>query len=154
MSGFEIINPGILTLIQDEGRYDYSHIGLTTSGVMDEFAYNYLNKILDNKQNTNVLEICFPSLCLTATQSTTIAITGADLGLTINGKYCPPWSTYKIYKDDVLKFTKSILGLRAYLGVKGGFLIAKEFGSNSTTIKEKLGGISGEALKKSDFLPY
>ncbi|MGD9625868.1 MAG: hypothetical protein AB7D41_13375 [Arcobacter sp.] len=45
-------------------------------------------------------------------------------------------------------------GNRVYLAVFGGFDIKKEFGSNSTTIKEKLGGIVGDKLKKGDILPF
>ena len=152
MSAFIVSNPGIMTIFQDMGRYSYAHIGVTQSGAMDEFAYLWANKLLDNDNNEAVLEICFASFELQSIGYTTIAITGADISLEINGKYKKPWSTYHIKPNDTLKFTKFKNGLRAYLGVKGGFVLKKEFGSYSTTIKEKLGGINGQALKKDDIL--
>ena len=154
MSGFEIINPGILTLIQDKGRFSYAHIGVTSSGCMDEYAYFWANKLLGNAKDCNVLEIAFPSFSVKASSDISISITGADLSLSINGKYSKPWSTYNIKKGDILKFCKSLKGVRAYLAVKGGFLLEKDFDSYSTTIKEGLGAIKGRALIKSDFLPY
>jgi biotin-dependent carboxylase-like uncharacterized protein len=119
---------------------------------MDEFAYFLANKLLDNNLNEAVLEICFASLELESKGYTTICITGADISLEINGVYKKPWHTYHIKENDTLKFTKFKNGLRAYLAVKGGFILKREFGSYSTTIKEKLGGIDGRALKKNDIL--
>lgn len=40
------------------------------------------------------------------------------------------------------------------MAVFGGFDIKKEFGSNSVTIKENLGGLDGNKLKKGDILPF
>jgi biotin-dependent carboxylase-like uncharacterized protein len=154
VSGFRVINPSILTLIQDIGRFSYANIGITQSGAMDEFAYFLANKLLDNSLNKAAIEICFASLKLISLGQTTISITGADISLHINGVYKKPWATYKIKKDDILEFRKLKDGLRAYLGVKNGFKFKKEFGSCSTTIKEKLGGINGEAIKKDDILPF
>ena len=51
----EVINKPILTTIQDMGRFSYAHIGVSTSGVMDEYAYMYANRILSNLSGTNAL---------------------------------------------------------------------------------------------------
>ena len=54
----------------------------------------------------------------------------------------------------LLKIGKILDGVKVYLGVKDGFDIKKEFGSNSTTIKESLGGLTGDKLKNGDVLEY
>lgn len=154
MSGFEVIKPGILSLIQDKGRFGFMSIGVTTSGAIDEYAYLWANYLLANEANTNTLEIAFSGLTLKATANTSISITGADINFSINEQIKKPWRTYNIRKGDILKFSKNANGQRAYLAVKGGFLLDKEFGSNSTTLKESLGGIEGRALKKDDFLAF
>ena len=151
-SGFEVIHGGIFTLIQDRGRFGFNSLGVSTSGVMDEYAYLYANKLLENDLETNVLEVLFTGLTLKATSSFVISITGADLSFSINDKSFTSWQTFNIKKDDILTFKKSILGQRAYLAVKNGFDIKKEFGSCATTIKESLGGLTGKVLKKGDFL--
>ena len=36
---FEILRPGINTTIQDEGRYNLYHIGVSVSGAIDQRNY-------------------------------------------------------------------------------------------------------------------
>ena len=48
---FEVIKPGILSTLQDWGRYGYQHIGLTTGGPMDEHAFCWANWLLENEMN-------------------------------------------------------------------------------------------------------
>lgn len=153
MNGFEVLSPGILTLLEDRGRFGYMSKGITTSGAIDEFAYLWGNHLLDNDLYGNSLEIAFSGLKLKANIDTAVAVTGANLNFSINDKEYKPWQTFNIKCGDILKFSKNIDGQRAYLTVKDAFMIPKEFGSNSTTLKEGLGGIDGKALKKGDFLP-
>lgn len=154
MSGFEVVNPGILTLLQDKGRFGLMDIGVTNSGAIDEFAFLWANYLLENKLDTNLLEIAFSGLTLRSNGTTCISITGADLDFSINNIKKKPWQCFNIKDGDIIKFSKNISGQRAYLSVKDGFLLEKEFNSNSTTLKEKLGGIEGRAIKKADFLPF
>ena len=151
---FEITNNPILTTIQDKGRFGYSHLGVTNSGVMDEYAYIVANRLLNNPLDTNILEITLSNLELIASIETKIAITGANCDFFINDEKKEIWQTYSIKKGDILKVGKIYEGNWVYLAVVGGFDIKKEFGSNSTTITESLGGLDGDKLKKGDILPY
>ena len=150
----ELVNNPILVMLQDKGRFGYSEIGVTNSGVMDEYAYLSANKMLGNSLETNILEIAFSNVIFKVNASTQIAITGAFCEFFINDVLKECWQTHNIKVGDTLKIGKILNGIRVYLAVKGGFDIKKEFGSNSTTIKEKLGGINGEKLKKGDILPF
>uniref|UniRef100_UPI004048B35D 5-oxoprolinase subunit C family protein n=1 Tax=Aliarcobacter sp. TaxID=2321116 RepID=UPI004048B35D len=150
----EVINNPIFVTLQDNGRYGYANIGVTNSGVMDEYAYLVANKMLGNPLDTNILEISFSNVILKATKDTQIAITGAICELFINESLKKCWKTHTIKAGDIIKIGKILSGNRVYLGVHGGFNIKKEFGSNSTTIKENLGGLSGDKLKKDDILPF
>ncbi len=149
MTSFKIIKAGIMTLIQDLGRFEYSNIGITSSGASDEYAYNMANLLLDNTYGTNALEISFSSLKMQALGDTIISITGANLSFYINDIFCKPWSTYKIKKGDILHFTKKVSGQKAYLAVKDGFILEKELGSYSTNIKEGLGLVLKENMNLS-----
>lgn len=151
---FKVIKAGIFTTLQDRGRFSFTHLGVTNSGVMDEYSALAAQKLLDNSLNTNILEITFADVKLQALKSTSISITGAFCEFYINDELKPTWQVYKITKNDVIKITKITDGQRVYLAVKNGFDIKKEFGSNSTTIKESLGGISGSQIKNGDTLPY
>ena len=43
MSSIDVMNGGILTTIQDSGRYGYQELGIPTSGVMDDYNYRLAN---------------------------------------------------------------------------------------------------------------
>jgi biotin-dependent carboxylase-like uncharacterized protein len=150
----EILNKQVFTLLQDKGRFSYSAIGVTHSGVMDEYAYLVLNKLLDNPKDSNVLEMSFSNNSFKVHKKTIIAITGAYCEFYINDIAQKTWQTYTVKVGDVLKVGKITDGVKVYLGVKNGFVIKKEFGSNSTTIKENLGGLNGDKLKQGDILEY
>ena len=155
MSGFKVINAGIMTQVQDLGRFGFTKVGIANSGASDVYAYNIANMLLGNPLNTNALEISFSNLTLQAQEQTVISITGANLSLHINEQLVTPWQTYKINKNDILKFRKKISGQKAYLAVAGGFKLEKELNSFSTTIKEELGTVLQNGMdlefEKQDF---
>jgi len=151
---FEVIKAGIFTTLQDRGRFSFTHLGVTNSGLADEYSALAAQKLLDNKLNTNILEIAFPNLELKSTANTTLSITGAFCEFFINNELKKTWQLHKIKKGDILRVGKFLEGQRVYLAVKNGFDIPKEFGSNSTTIKESLGGIRGRQIKNGDTLLF
>lgn len=53
----KVINPGILTTIQDQGRKNYRSFGVPISGVMDHYAANCANYLLGNSEKEAVIEI-------------------------------------------------------------------------------------------------
>jgi len=153
MSGFTVKQPGLLTLVQDRGRFGAHNLGLTTGGPLDTLAYDWANRLLCNDNNATCLEVSFGGLSLEASVDTTIAITGAKKPCKINGKDIEQWHTHSIKKGDLLEMGFAHEGVRAYLAVAGGFDIAPSFGSSSTVVREKIGGIHGDKLQADDQLP-
>jgi biotin-dependent carboxylase-like uncharacterized protein len=151
---FIVLNNPILTTIQDRGRFGLTHLGITTSGAADMFAYTMANKLLDNSKDTNALEIFHGHITLKATKATTIALAGASGDIFINKTQVTPWKTYKIKANDIIKITQLNSGMILYLSVKNGFEIPKVLNSNTTTIKESLGGIDGNKIQKGNELTY
>ncbi|PML81891.1 biotin-dependent carboxyltransferase family protein [Enterovibrio norvegicus] len=153
---FNVINPGMLTLIEDSGRQGFQHLGITTGGPMDEHAFYWANRLLGNSPDASQLEITFGQLQLVANAAISVAITGADLAARLNDKPIQPWCTYALKKGDTLAFGAPVNGLRAYLAVVGGFQVEEKLGSASTVKREQLGGLSGngDPLKKGDVLHF
>jgi biotin-dependent carboxylase-like uncharacterized protein len=143
---FKIILSGIFSTIQDQGRNGYKHLGITQSGAMDEYAYLWSQKLLDNK-NCNALEVMV-GLKIKVQKETTISVCGADLSFSINGVSQSTWQTHNIKKGDILSFPKKLMGQRTYLAVKGGFISEKKYGSYATTLKESI----GSKVKRGDIL--
>ena len=153
MSGFRVIQPGMLTLITDGGRYGCHRIGLTTGGPLDPTAFMWANRLCSNEINTTALELTVGGLVLEANTSTSIALTGAEMPLKINGEEVERWQTHPVKAGDRIEVGFSTAGARAYLAVAGGFDIAPQFGSTATVTREKLGGLNGNKLDAEDQLP-
>lgn len=152
----ELTNPGFLSLIQDYGRYGLQRQGITQGGPLDEHAYLWANRLLNNHYNAAQIEISVGGFVARFTRATMIAICGADLSASLNGQALAVWQSHYVKAGDELRFASPKRGLRAYLAVKGGFSIAPHLGSCATVLREKLGGLhqNGAALAKKDSLPY
>lgn len=153
MTGLKVIKPGVLSTIQDWGRYGQRQNGLSTGGPIDEHAFLWANHLLGNPGNSATIEITV-GLCVFESQcNTMISICGADMGLTINNAPAANWSTHVIKVGDTLHFRSARTSLRAYLAIKSGFNIEPIFGSCATVAREQLGGINGLPLQENDLLP-
>jgi biotin-dependent carboxylase-like uncharacterized protein len=152
MKVFEVVNPGMLTTVQDLGRNGYQKYGLAVSGSVDHYAHRVANILVSNPQNAAVLEITLFGLKLVALESTVIAITGGDLYPTVNNQPVATWSSIKINKGDEIQFKGCKSGCRAYLAVAGGIDVPLFFGSRSTDVVGKFGGVEGRGLEKGDLL--
>ncbi len=153
MSGFIVRQPGLLSLLQDRGRFGAHRLGLTTGGPLDIVAFYWANRLLDNDANATCIEIGFGGLELEAEIATSFTITGAEAPCKLNGDSLPQWQTLDIRPGDRLEIGFASRGTRAYLGVRGGFEIAPSFGSSSTVVREKIGGLNGDKLQAGDRLP-
>ncbi|MGH7342071.1 MAG: biotin-dependent carboxyltransferase family protein, partial [Candidatus Rokuibacteriota bacterium] len=81
-----------------------------------------------------------------------IALTGADMPLTVNGAEAPAWTTLPLRPGDVVKMGAARAGVRAYLALSGGLDVASVLGSRATYLRGRLGGLDGRALRKEDRL--
>ncbi len=154
MSGLKVIKSGILTLIQDRGRFNFNHLGVSNSGFLDEYSALWANKLLDNNLNDPLLEILFGQVEFQVTADTNIAITGAKCEFYINDVEKTIWQNHFIKAGDSIKIGKVLNGNRVYLSIKNGFCLKEEFGSVSTSVKEKLGGLDGNKIKTNDTLEF
>ncbi len=153
MSGFSVKQPGLLSLLQDRGRFGAHNLGLTTGGPLDSLAFDWANRLLHNDANATCLEISFGGLVLEAELDTSIVITGATAPCKLNGEAITQWQTQPIHTGDKLEIGFATAGTRSYLAVNGGFDIRASFGSSSTVVREKIGGLHGDKLQAGDHLP-
>ncbi|MCB1668149.1 MAG: biotin-dependent carboxyltransferase family protein [Porticoccaceae bacterium] len=152
MSGLKVLRPGILCLIQDQGRFGQHRFGLTNGGPLDMTAFNWANRLCENEPGTTALELSVGGLVLEAQQSVRFAITGAAAPLKVNGERREQWRSHRLQKGDVIEVGYASVGLRLYLAVTGGFQVAPRLGSTATVVREGIGGLNGQALKANDCL--
>jgi biotin-dependent carboxylase-like uncharacterized protein len=149
---FEVTRPGLLTTVQDLGRYGYQQYGVPVSGAMDSFALRVGNLLVDNDEGEAGLEITLVGPELKILEDTVIAITGGDLDPTLDGKPLPMWETVLIKKGSKIAFQAPKSGCRAYLTVTGGIDVPKLMEGKSTYIKAQIGGLEGRTLRGGDRL--
>ncbi len=153
MTGFLVKKAGVLSLLQDEGRFGYQQLGLTQGGPVDKMAFYWANRLCQNKLSSTAIEISIGGLSLLAQGKAKIALTGANMPLFINGEKKALWQSHAINVGDVIELGFAQQGLRAYLAVSGGFQIKTSFGSSATVCREGIGGLHGGKLETGDFLP-
>ncbi|MEI2416250.1 biotin-dependent carboxyltransferase family protein [Orrella sp. JC864] len=149
----KVLKPGMLSTFQDLGRYGSQHLGIPVAGAMDPVAHRLANLLVGNETDHATLEItlagpllCFESPCC-------IALTGAELGATLNGRPLPLNRPAAVRAGDLLAFGARGSGTRAYLAVRGGWLLDGMMGSDSTYLRSGFGGFRGRALAKGDCVP-
>lgn len=148
----EIISAGMLSTVQDLGRFKVMKNGFTQSGVMDAYSTKIANKLCKNDINAPVVEMTMLGITAKFKGEHIFAISGGIFDVSLNNK---PVRTNKAYiaKDgDVLSIKGAKQGLRCYLAVAGGFDVPLFMGSASTNLKINVGGFNGRKLKAGDIL--
>lgn len=153
MSGMRVLSPGILSLIQDQGRRGHYRLGLTDGGPLDPVAHALCNRLLQNPADAASVEVTLGGLELEVGVDTWICVTGATTPLSINGRERPRWQTLRVSAGDRVALGHAESGCRAYLGVANGFRVPRVFGSCATVLREGLGGLNGDRLQEGDTLP-
>ena len=152
MGVIEVIEPGLLTTVQDMGRYGYLHHGVPASGAMDTVALRMANILTGNPEDEACLEVTLAGPRLHFRSPALVAISGADLSPSLNDAPAPMWESFLARQGDVLSFGEHRSGTRAYVAVAGGFDVPMVMGSKSTFMKAAIGGFKGRALEAGDML--
>ena len=149
---FSVLEPGLLTTIQDLGRPGAVASGVPPAGAMDRFAHAAANLLVGNDRNSATLECTLSGPGLLALRSCLVAVTGADLGAEVNGREAPMWTGIFLAAGDRLSFAGRRSGMRAYVAVSGGLDGERWLGSRSTYLLVGRGGMQGRGLKVGDEL--
>jgi biotin-dependent carboxylase-like uncharacterized protein len=148
----EVLQPGVLTTVQDLGRYGFSQFGVPPSGALDAFSLRVGNLLVGNPEGNACLEITLMGLKLKVLREIVIAITGGDLSPTLNGEGLEMWKTHLVIEGDLIEFKGVRRGCRAYLAICGGFDVPPLMESKSTYLSGKFGGYEGRPLRRGDIL--
>jgi antagonist of KipI len=149
---FKVLRPGLLSTIQDLGRYGYQKYGVNVAGAMDTMAMRIGNILTGNAETEAVLEMTLTGPTLEFSSDTLIALTGADFAAVIDGVRVKLNRPIAVKAGAVLKFSSAKKGCRGYLAVAGGYNVPEVMNSKSTYLRGNLGGFKGRALKKGDLV--
>jgi antagonist of KipI len=146
----EILNPGLLTTIQDKGRVGWQAHGVSVSGAADSYSMMIANALVGNDGDAPIIEFVMVAPTLFFSRDCVVATAGANFSFTIDDIPLPNGRPVKIFAGSTLKGGRSSRGAYGYLGVSGGMCIDKLMGSASTDTGSHFGGIAGRRLKSSD----
>lgn len=153
MSHVHVIRPGLLTTIQDEGRWGYQSSGVSVAGPMDPCAHRIVNALVGNARSAASLEITLLGPELEFEDERVVAVGGADFDVTLNNHPMPRNTAWVAPAGALLRFGARHRGARAYLGIEGGLAVPPIFGSRATHLAGAMGGIHGRVLEAGDRLP-
>jgi antagonist of KipI len=147
-----IQSAGLLTTVQDSGRFGYQRYGMPAGGAMDPFSFLLANALVGNRPDAACLETTYSGPEIVFTADGAIAITGADMRPCKNGKAIQVNKTIFVKSGDILSFRDLKYGCRSYIAFAGGILVPRVMGSYSTYLRAKIGGFEGRALRTGDEL--
>lgn len=150
---FTVLRAGLLTTVQDDGRWGYQSEGVPVSGAMDRVSHHVANALVGNRVGAATLEVTLVGPTLRAECAARVAVAGADLDFTVAGRAVAPMEWADCRPGDVLGFGTRRRGTRAYLGIEGGVATPPVLGSRSTHTMSGLGGLQGRALRAGDRIP-
>jgi antagonist of KipI len=138
---------GLLTTVQDCGRWGYQARGVPVAGPMDLFSHRLANAIVGNRADAATLEVTLTGPQLEFADDRIVAVTGAEFD------NVPSGTSFPVSPGQLLAFGARRRGARAYIAITGGLDVPVVLGSRATHLPSKMGGFEGRALKAGDELP-
>ena len=152
MPRLHVIKAGMLTTVQDRGRWGLQAQGVPVAGPMDPCSHRLANALAGNEPGAATLEVTLVGPELEFDDERVVAVAGAEFELIVDGRPAP-LGAFVVGAGSRLRFGRRARGARAYLAIAGGVAVPPVFGSRATHLTSAMGGLDGRALKAGDELP-
>ncbi len=147
-----VLRPGLLTTVQDLGRWGKQRYGVGVGGAMDPFALRMANLLVGNDEGAAAIEMTLLGPTLQFERDTLIALCGGEFRPTMGNQVLRTWRPIVMGPGAVVNFGSAVSGCRGYLAIAGGVDVPLVLGSRSTYLHGRFGGYKGRALKVGDLL--
>ncbi|WP_029289786.1 biotin-dependent carboxyltransferase family protein [Cellulomonas sp. HZM] len=149
-TALEVVDPGVLALVQDLGRPGWAHVGVGRSGAADPAALRRANRLVGNPEGAAGIEALLGGLTVRALGPVTLALCGAPGEATVDGRPVGRDTVLEVPDGAVVHVALPGAGLRTYLAVRGGVDVPAVLGSRSS---DALAGVGPVPLSAGDVLP-
>lgn len=153
MTALTITRPGLLTTVQDLGRWGHQHLGVPVAGPMDWYSHRLANRLVGNSDEDAALEVTLIGPELTSNGDVVCAVAGAAFELTCGDRPVLSNAPFVLPRGARLRFRSRAAGARATLAVAGGIDVDPVLGSRATSLISRTGPFGGRALTAGDVLP-
>jgi len=151
--GVVVVKPGMLTTVQDAGRWGLQARGVPVGGPMDGVSHRLANALVRNAPGAAGLEITLLGPELEFDDERVVAVAGAQFDLLLDGRTMPSNAPFIVSAGARLRFGARRVGARAYVAISGGIAVPPTLGSRATHLISGMGGVAGRALAAGDVLP-
>ena len=151
-SAILVRRPGLLTTVQDLGRWGHQALGVPVAGPMDVYSHRLSNLLVGNPPDAAGLEITLIGPELEFEAAALVAVCGAEFDLSANDQTIPHGTAVVLSAGTRLQFGRRHAGARAYLAIAGGVQTPILLGSRATHLVSAMGGINGRPLAAGDRL--
>jgi biotin-dependent carboxylase-like uncharacterized protein len=127
----KIITPGLHTLVVDQGRPSFRHLGVPVGGAADRFSLALGNALAGNQDNAAALEITLAGPTVEADADLACVVFGVPFSLSSDRQELEVGKTFTLAAGERLQIGGSPTGARGYLCVRGGFQTPLVLGSQS-----------------------
>jgi biotin-dependent carboxylase-like uncharacterized protein len=148
----EIIEAGLLTLVQAAPYRGTRHLGMPLAGPADPVAMALANWLAGNAAEAAALESAYAPVSFKAHRQCAIGIQGAAADVEVNGKRSSTAETLFLGPGDVLKIPAQAGGCRNYIALQGGIVEQGVLRPSSTYTPARLGGFDGTTVPSGTLL--
>ncbi len=152
--GLEVLRAGLQSTVQDQGRFGYAHLGISSSGAADNFSLTIGNILVGNPKHYAGIEMTIIGDKYHFKSDAFVALTGSEFEAELDNKSIPFWKRLPIKKGQILDIRSTKNGARCYLCVAGGINIEDVMGAKTTHLTSGIGGLHGRILKNLDELEF
>src|SRR5918911_5141502 len=103
MATLRIIKPGMLTTIQDRGRWGLQARGVPVAGPMDPVSHRVANALVGNALEAATLEVTLLGPELEFEDERIVAIAGAEFDVTLDGRALPLHAPFIVSAESHLR---------------------------------------------------
>ncbi len=150
--GIVVEEPGMLSTVQDLGRWGWQHHGVGVSGAMDPVSHCRANRLVGNPDNAATLEVTLAGPTLRFEEACRVAVSGATFELQLDDYPVSADTVLRAAPGQTLVFGRRTGGARSYVAVEGGIDVPVVLGSRSTHLGSRMGGYLGRAVRRGDRL--
>jgi antagonist of KipI len=153
-----VIEPGMLSTVQDLGREGWSSFGVTPGGAADALSLRIGNRLVGNREDAPAIEMTLTGGAFVFESESVIALVGGLADASIEGEGFPtrpiePCVPTLVRAGETVRIGPIRRGVRSYLCIAGGTRVAPALGSASTHLAGAFGGFEGRALRAGDRVP-
>ncbi len=157
MNTITVTRPGLLSTVQDSGRFKLRHLGIPWSGCLVPVWQKMANALVDNALDNSVIESWEGGLDIAVADKSVrfafCAHEGVELLLNdgVSTQKLQPAKSYLAPSHSTI-LLRSTGNYRHAVIAFSGLEVQKQLGSSSTYAKATLGGLNGSVLKTGDVI--